>query len=166
VQPHKHATYMWHVALLYRMATQRKAKPNQTRQTHTRGPRQALTISAEGRARPRIGARPAARVATYEPDRHKNALPRQRATLGSRSAPEMKAARQRPGPPVCTAAQIDLHRETEEKARQPKIMLGAIARTRHTARLRNAKRSRTRNPKPTHGARDRPKQPQPRAGRD
>jgi hypothetical protein len=42
----------------------------------------------------------------------------------------------------------------------------AIAQTRHIARLRNAKRSRTKHPKPTHGARDRPKQPQPRAGRD
>jgi hypothetical protein len=60
---------------------------------------------------------------------------------------------------------IDLQRETEEKARQPETKLSAIAQTRHTARLRDAKRSRTRNPKPTHGARDRPKQPQPRAGR-
>jgi hypothetical protein len=61
---------------------------------------------------------------------------------------------------------MDLQRETEEKARQPEIKLGAIAQTHHTAKLCNAKRSRTRNPKPTHGARDRPKQPQPRAGRD
>jgi hypothetical protein len=60
---------------------------------------------------------------------------------------------------------IYLQRETEEKARQPETKLGAIAQTRHTARLRDAKRSRIRNPKPTHGARDRPKQPQPRAGR-
>jgi hypothetical protein len=57
-------------------------------------------------------------------------------------------------------------RETEEKARQPETKLSAIAQTRHIARLRDAKRSRTRNPKPTHGARDRPKQSQPRAGRD
>jgi hypothetical protein len=61
---------------------------------------------------------------------------------------------------------IDLQRETEEKARQPETKLGAIAQTRHTARLCNAKRSRTRHPKPTHGARDRPKQPQPRTGQD
>jgi hypothetical protein len=60
---------------------------------------------------------------------------------------------------------IFLQRETEEKARQPETKLSATAQTRHTARLRDAKRSRTRNPKPTHGARDRPKQPQPRAGR-
>jgi hypothetical protein len=40
---------------------------------------------------------------TYAPDRHRDALPRQRATLSSRSAPEMKAARERPGPPACTA---------------------------------------------------------------
>jgi hypothetical protein len=44
--------------------------------------------------------------------------------------------------------------------------VGAITQTRHTARLRNAKRSRIRHPKPTHGARDRPKPAQPRAGRD
>jgi hypothetical protein len=60
---------------------------------------------------------------------------------------------------------IYLQRETEEKARQPETKLSAIAQTRHTARLRDAKRSRTRNPKPTHGARNRPKQPQPRARR-
>jgi hypothetical protein len=51
-------------------------------------------------------------------------------------------------------ANIDLQRETEEKARQPEIKLGAIARTRHTARLRNARRSRTRNPPPTRRAQD------------
>jgi hypothetical protein len=61
-------------------ATQRKAKPNQTPQTHTRGARQAETTSAEGRARPHIGVQPAARVATYAPGRHRDALPRQRAT--------------------------------------------------------------------------------------
>jgi hypothetical protein len=66
----------------------------------------------------------------------------------------------------CVGSFIYLHRETEEKARQPEIKLSAIAQTRHIAGLRDAKRSRTRNPKPTHGARDRPKQPQPRAGRD
>jgi hypothetical protein len=60
----------------------------------------------------------------------------------------------------------ELQRETEEKACQPETKLGAIAQTRHTARLHNAKRSRTRHPKPTHGAQDRPKQPQPWAGRD
>jgi hypothetical protein len=46
----------------------------------------------------------------------------------------------------------ELQRETEEKARQPETKLSAIAQTRHIARLRDAKRSRTRNPKPTHGA--------------
>jgi hypothetical protein len=44
-------------------------------------------MSAEGRARPRIGVRPAARVATYAPERHRDALARQTATLSSRSAP-------------------------------------------------------------------------------
>jgi hypothetical protein len=52
-----------------------------------------------------------------------------------------------------------LQRETGKKARQPETKLSAIAQTRHIARLRDAKRSRTRNPKSTHGARDRPKQP-------
>jgi hypothetical protein len=61
---------------------------------------------------------------------------------------------------------IYLQREVEEKARQPETKLGAIAQTRHITRLRNAKQSRTKHPKPTHGARDRPKQGQPRAGRD
>jgi hypothetical protein len=51
---------------------------------------------------------------------------------------------------VCILSQ----RETEEKARQPETKLGAIAQTRHIARLRNAKRSRTKHPKPTHGARN------------
>jgi hypothetical protein len=55
----------------------------------------------------------------------------------------------------------DFQREKEEKARQPKTKLSAIAQTRHKARLRNAKRSQNKHPKPTHGARDRPKQPQP-----
>jgi hypothetical protein len=79
-----------------------------------------------------------------------------------------------PGPSWCPPSPrpgargdiICLHRETEEKARQPETKLGAIAQTRHIARLRNAEQSRTKHPKPTHGARDRPKQPQPRAGRD
>jgi hypothetical protein len=57
-----------------------------------------------------------------------------------------------------------LHLKMEEKACQPDTKLGAIAQTRHIARLRNAKRSRTKHP--TRGARDRPKQPQPSAGRD
>jgi hypothetical protein len=61
---------------------------------------------------------------------------------------------------------MDSQRETEEKARQPETKLSAIAQTRHVARLRDAKRSRTRNAKPTHEARDRPKQSQPRAGQD
>jgi hypothetical protein len=82
-----------------------------------------LQTSAEGWARPRIGARPVARVATYAPDQHRDALPRQRATLSSQSAPKMKAARERP-------LNIDLLRETEDKARQPEIKLGVIAQTR------------------------------------
>jgi hypothetical protein len=61
---------------------------------------------------------------------------------------------------------IFLQRETEEKARQPETKPSAIANTRHIARLRDAKRSRTRNPEPTHGARDRPKQSQRRAVHD
>jgi hypothetical protein len=61
---------------------------------------------------------------------------------------------------------IHLQRETKEKARQPETKRSASAQTRHIAGLRDAKRSRTSNPKPTHGARDRPKQPQPRAVRD
>jgi hypothetical protein len=36
-----------------------------------------------------------------------------------------------------------LQRETEEKVRQPETKLGATAHTRHLARLRNARRSRT-----------------------
>jgi hypothetical protein len=43
---------------------------------------------------------------------------------------------------------MDLHRETEEKARQLETKVGAIAQARHTARLRNAKRSRTKHPQP------------------
>jgi hypothetical protein len=45
-----------------------------------------------------------------------------------------------------------LQSETEEKSHQPEIKLGAIAHTRHKARLRNAKLSQTKNLKPTHGA--------------
>jgi hypothetical protein len=71
--------------------------------------------------------------------------------------------RTRYGVALCLCKIRDLQRETEEKARQPETKLSAIAQTRHIARLRDAKRSRTRNPKPTHGARDRPKQPQQRA---
>jgi hypothetical protein len=41
--------------------------------------------------------------------------------------------------------------KTEGKARQPETKLGATSRTRHKARLRNAKRNRTKNPKPPHG---------------
>jgi hypothetical protein len=59
---------------------------------------------------------------------------------------------------------IDLQRETEEKALQPETELGPIALTRHKARLRNAKRSRIKNPKPTHRALRRPKSFQSRAG--
>jgi hypothetical protein len=47
------------------------------------------------------------------------------------------------------------HGETEEKARQPETKLGAIAHTSHIARLRDAKRSRTKNPKSTHRAQSR-----------
>jgi hypothetical protein len=67
---------------------------------------------------------------------------------------------------IYQSTDIFLQRETEEKARQPETKLSAIAQTRHIARLRDAKRSRTRNPKPTHGARDRPTQSQPKAKRD
>jgi hypothetical protein len=67
--------------------------------------------------------------------------------------------------PSVYSPNTDLQRETEEKARQPETKLSANAQTRHIAGLRDAKRSRTRSPKPSHGARDRPKQPQPRAGR-
>jgi hypothetical protein len=55
------------------MSMQRKAKSNQTPQTHTRSARQAETTSSEGRARPRIGVRLAARVAMHAPDRHRDA---------------------------------------------------------------------------------------------
>jgi hypothetical protein len=68
---------------------------------HKWGAKSAYTTSAEGRARPRIRIRPEARVATYAPERHR--VSRQRATPRSQSAPEMKAARERPGPPACTA---------------------------------------------------------------
>jgi hypothetical protein len=44
--------------------------------------------------------RPRRRNVLARHDRHRDALPRQRTTLGSRSAPEMKAARERPGPPA------------------------------------------------------------------
>jgi hypothetical protein len=37
------------------------------------------------------------------PNRHRDALPWQRAMLSFRSACEMKAGRERPGPPACTA---------------------------------------------------------------
>jgi hypothetical protein len=60
--------------------------------------------------------------------------------------------------------QIDLQRETDEKARQLETKRGANARTRHETRLRNAKRSRTKIPKPTPGAKGRPKSPQSKAG--
>jgi hypothetical protein len=40
---------------------------------------------------------------------------------------------------------IDVQRETEEKARQPETKPGAIAHTRHQARLRNAQRSKTKS---------------------
>jgi hypothetical protein len=48
----------------------------------------------------------------------------------------------------------NIYRETGEKARQPETKLSAIAQTRHIATLRDAKRSRTRNPKPTHAGRE------------
>jgi hypothetical protein len=69
-------------------------------------------------------------------------------------------------PSLYVTIYIDLQRETEGKARQPETKLGAIAQTRHIARLRNAKRSRAKHPKPKRGARDRPEQFQLRAGRD
>jgi hypothetical protein len=63
----------------------------------------------------------------------------------------------RPLPPSSArAASIDLQRQTEDKARQPETKLGATLQTRRKARLRNAKRSRTKHPKPIEGARDRP----------
>jgi hypothetical protein len=49
-----------------------------------------------------------------------------------------------------------IQRELEEQARQLVTKLGASARTRHKARLRSAKRSRTKNRKPTHGAQNGP----------
>jgi hypothetical protein len=64
---------------------------------------QPQTTSAEGHERPRNGARPDTLVRTHKPDRPKDALPRHRATPSSRSAPEMKVAQERPGPPACTA---------------------------------------------------------------
>jgi hypothetical protein len=51
---------------------------------------------------------------------------------------------------------MSLQRTTEEKARQPETKLGASRGTQHKARLRNAKRSRIENPKPTHGVQNRP----------
>jgi hypothetical protein len=102
----------------------------------------------EARARLLVGVRPEACVAAHAPDRHWDALPWQRLTLSSRSAPAMKAARERLGPP----AYYYNYTVMEEKACQPKTKLGAIAHTRHNARLRSAKRSRTKNSKPTHGA--------------
>jgi hypothetical protein len=131
VQSHKHATQQGY-------ATQSEAEPD-TPNPHTRRETGLNNLSqgpGEGQARLRVGVWPAARVATYAPDRHRD------------------------------AHNIWIHRETEEKARQPEIKLGAIAQTHHTAKPCNAKRSRTRNPKPTDGERDRPRQPQPRAGRD
>jgi hypothetical protein len=59
--------------------------------TQTRGVKQAKIISVEGRARPGVRVRPEAWVATFAPDRHRDVLLWQRATLSSRSAPEMKA---------------------------------------------------------------------------
>jgi hypothetical protein len=84
-------------------AMQRKAKPNQTPQTYTRGARQASTILAEGRARPRIGVRPAARIATHAPDRPTrppwtharfNGQPRPRLTTQSENFYKCKHKRQ------------------------------------------------------------------------
>jgi hypothetical protein len=66
----------------------------------------------------------------------------------------------------CIVNNILLLRETEEKARQPETKQGAIAHTWHKARLRNARRSRSSNPKPTNGAQNRPQPPQSRAGQD
>jgi hypothetical protein len=63
---HEHAT---------KQAYATKNEADQTPQTHGRGARQAQTISVKGRARPRIGVRPAARVETYAPDQHRDGLP-------------------------------------------------------------------------------------------
>jgi hypothetical protein len=43
-------------------------------------------------------------VLAHKPERHREALSRQRATLSSCRAPEMNAGQDRPGPPACTAA--------------------------------------------------------------
>jgi hypothetical protein len=51
-------------------ATQRKAKPR-TQNSHTGHTKQASTTSVKGWARPHIRVRPAARIATYAPDRRK-----------------------------------------------------------------------------------------------
>jgi hypothetical protein len=59
---------------------------------------------------------PEACVATYAPDRHRDALPRHRTTLSSRSAPEMKAARERPGPPAWSAKSL-----SSDRAAQPSL---------------------------------------------
>jgi hypothetical protein len=62
-------------------AMKRKAKLNNKPKTHTRGSKQAETTLGEGRARTRTGVRPEARIAMHAPDRHRDALPRHRATL-------------------------------------------------------------------------------------
>jgi hypothetical protein len=49
--------------------TEEKARQPETKLSAT-----AQHATAEGWARPRIGARPAARVATYAPDRHRDAV--------------------------------------------------------------------------------------------
>jgi hypothetical protein len=67
-------------------------------------PQPPRTRDNRGRATGRTtGARPDTRVRAYKPDQPRDALPRHKATLSSQSAPEMKAARERPGPPACTA---------------------------------------------------------------
>jgi hypothetical protein len=73
-------------------ATQHKAKPNHKSKTPDTGRRTGLNHLSRG---PGTGIWPEARVETYAPDRHRDALPRQRATLSSLSAPQMKTARKR-----------------------------------------------------------------------
>jgi hypothetical protein len=82
-------------------AAQSKAEPK-TQNPHTglkTGPNQL----GKGLGKPVHRVRLEARIVTCAPDRHRDALPRHRASLSSRSAPEMKAGRERPGPPACTA---------------------------------------------------------------
>jgi hypothetical protein len=85
---------------------------------------------------------------------------------GAGSNQPLRAAATSPPLSIYSVTNKDEGHADGRKARQPETKLGVIAQTHHIARLRNSKRSRTKHPKPTHGARDRSKQPQPRSGRD